>query len=164
MDLGETARRIRARLRPRQRWRDLAARRIRDRLAGPKAIEAFADAYPQAFFIEIGSNDGEQHDHLSPMIKSREWRGIMVEPVPYVFERLRRNYAGTKSISFENAAIADHDGQLPFFHLAEAGAGERGASRAGTTRSARSRRRPSWRTPNTFRTSSSASSPPRSRA
>ena len=42
-------------------------RRQLRRMAGPRVLRAFADAYPDAFFVEIGSNDGEQHDHLRPL-------------------------------------------------------------------------------------------------
>jgi FkbM family methyltransferase len=94
-------------------------------MAGPKVLEAFAEAYPEAFFVEIGSNDGEKHDHLRPLILSRSWRGVMVEPVPYVFAGLRRNYGDIDRVTLENVAIADRDGELPFFHLREAGADER---------------------------------------
>ena len=111
-------------LQVRERLRRLQGRRVLRRLAGPKLLRAFGDAYPEAFFIEIGSNDGDQHDHLQPLIRSRAWTGLMVEPVPYVFERLRRNYDGLERITFENAAIADRDGRLPFYHLREARAGE----------------------------------------
>jgi FkbM family methyltransferase len=100
------------------------ARRIQRRLAGPKLLRAFAEAYPQAFFIEIGSNDGEQHDHLRSFIRARPWSGIMVEPVPYVFERLRANYGDLDRVSLENVAIADRDGEIPFYHLPEATAEE----------------------------------------
>jgi len=89
-------------------------------MAGPKLLRLFADAYPEVFFIEIGSNDGEQHDHLRPLILSRNWRGVLVEPVPYVFERLRQNYDGVEGLIFENVAIADRDGERPFFHLRQA--------------------------------------------
>ncbi len=51
-------------------------------MAGPKLVEAFADRYPEALFVEIGSNDGDHHDHLSEFIQTRSWRGVMVEPVP----------------------------------------------------------------------------------
>jgi len=88
------------------------------RLAGRNLLRAFAAAYPEAFFVEIGANDGDQGDPLRPYILSEPWRGIMVEPVPHVFERLRRNYAGLDRVAVENAAIADRDGRLPFFHLA----------------------------------------------
>jgi FkbM family methyltransferase len=43
----------------------------------------------------------------------------MVEPVPYVFDRLRRNYGGLDRVALENLAIADHDGSLPFYYLAQ---------------------------------------------
>jgi FkbM family methyltransferase len=102
-----------------------AYRRLQKRMAGPRLLEAFARTYPRASFVEIGANDGEQHDHLRPYLLRGNWRGVMVEPVPYVFERLRRNYAGVEGVEFENAAIAVSDGRLPFFHLRDADAGER---------------------------------------
>jgi FkbM family methyltransferase len=88
-------------------------------LAGPKLLRSFADVYPHAFFVEIGSNDGEQHDHLRPFILSLPWRGVMVEPVPYVFERLRQNYEAYGRIALENVAVGDEDGRMPFYHLVE---------------------------------------------
>ena len=49
----------------------------------------------------------------------------MVEPVPYIFKRLQSNYEGIERVALENAAIADRDGELPFFHLRDATAAER---------------------------------------
>jgi len=69
-------------------------------------------------FVEVGANDGEQHDHLRPMILEYQWRGVMVEPVPYVFERLKENYGAIDRVALENSAIAAEDGTLPFYHLA----------------------------------------------
>jgi FkbM family methyltransferase len=100
------------------RMRDIRSRRLVARLAGPKLIRAFGEVFPAAVFVEIGANDGEQHDHLRPMLLERQWRGVMVEPVPYVFERLRSNYAAVDRVAVENAAIADQDGHQPFYHLA----------------------------------------------
>jgi FkbM family methyltransferase len=94
-------------------------------LAGPRLLAAFAHSYPRACFVEIGSNDGEQHDHLRPFILASEWRGIMVEPVPYIFERLERSYGGHDRLVLENAAVAEEDGRLPFFHVRDASAEER---------------------------------------
>ncbi len=95
------------------------SRRFQAQLAAPKLLHAFADAYPDAVFVEIGANDGDQHDHLRPLIVDRGWRGVMVEPVPFVFERLSRNYASLAGVALERAAIADRDGARPFYHLAE---------------------------------------------
>lgn len=103
----------------------LRHRLLMRRMAGPKLLRAFASAYPEATFVEVGANDGDQHDHLRPFISGSDWRGVMVEPVPYVFERLRHNYAGVDRVACENAAIADRDGTLPFFHLRDATPAER---------------------------------------
>lgn len=94
-------------------------------LAAPQLLQAFADAYPTATFVEIGSNDGEQHDHLRPLILARDWTGVMVEPVPYVFERLRHNYGHVAGVALENAAIGPADGEVPFYHLVDAAPEER---------------------------------------
>jgi FkbM family methyltransferase len=112
-------------LSPRRAWRSLRFRLLARRLAATKLIRAFAETHPEAFFVEIGSNDGVQHDFLRPFIRERQWRGIMVEPVPYVFARLHDNYGTLERVELENAAIADRDGNLPFFHLREAGPSER---------------------------------------
>ena len=110
----------------RHRWRAMRDRRFERRLAGRRLLRAFARAYPEARFVEVGANAGDHHDLLREHVLRRRWRGIMVEPVPYVFERLRRNYEGLGRIALENVAIADTDGTLPFYHLAEAGPGEDG--------------------------------------
>jgi FkbM family methyltransferase len=82
-------------------------------------LGAFAELHPKAFFIEIGANDGEQLDPLAPLVRTLPWSGILVEPVPYVFERLRRNHAENERIALERAAIAESDGWQPFYCLAE---------------------------------------------
>jgi FkbM family methyltransferase len=101
-----------------ERWRPR-------RTAGQKLLEAFAEAYPEARFLEIGAGDGLTADHLRPFVVSNEWRGIMVEPVPYVFEELQRNYAEVDRVALENVAIAERDGTLPFYHFAEPTPAER---------------------------------------
>jgi FkbM family methyltransferase len=81
-------------------------------------LKTFARRVPEATFVQIGSNDGEQLDPLRRHILRRSWRGVMVEPVPIVFERLVANYGRRDRIALENVAIADRAGELPFHHLA----------------------------------------------
>ncbi len=88
------------------------------------AVRQFATAHPEAFFIQIGANDGLALDPLRREIQRRSWRGIMVEPVPYVFERLYERYGGHARVALEQVAIADRDGTRPFYHLREAARGE----------------------------------------
>jgi FkbM family methyltransferase len=85
----------------------------------------FARAYPDARFVQIGANDGVMSDPLHGFILATAWRGILVEPVPYLFERLRRNYPLRPGLLFENVAIAPQAGRRPFYYLRESrGEGE----------------------------------------
>jgi FkbM family methyltransferase len=92
---------------------------VQNQFAGPRLLRAFGQCFPRAVFVEIGANDGQQHDHLRALILEHEWRGVMVEPVPYVFARLQQNYRAIDRVSLENAAIADRNARMPFYHLAE---------------------------------------------
>jgi FkbM family methyltransferase len=84
-------------------------------------LEIFAELRPEAFFVQIGSHDGQQQDPLREVILgNNRWRGIMVEPVPYVFERLRHHYGQLPGVALENVAVAAQDGPVPFYHLAPA--------------------------------------------
>lgn len=105
--------------------RALEQRRLRRRLAGPRLLGAFADVHPDAVVVEIGANDGLQHDHLRPFLLGGRWRGVLVEPVPYVFARLQANYARVDGVTLENAAIGARDGRMPFWFLVDAGEEER---------------------------------------
>jgi FkbM family methyltransferase len=96
-------------------------------MAGPRLLRAYADARPDATFVEIGANDGEQHDFLRPLLLEGRLRGVMVEPVPYVFARLCDNYAALAGrVALEQAAVAEHDGTAELWHLREPEPGEPG--------------------------------------
>lgn len=106
-------------------WRWIKFRRALSQLRGPKIIRRMASLYPQAFFIQVGANDGDQLDPLRAAVRRADWRGIMVEPVPYVFQKLKLNNGHLASrVKLENVAIADVCGTLPFWHLPQANIGE----------------------------------------
>jgi FkbM family methyltransferase len=69
------------------------------------------------FFIQIGSNNGINNDPLRKFITSYSLKGILIEPVKYIFDELRQNYAGNKNLIFENIAVAESDGVRPFYRL-----------------------------------------------
>ncbi|EON77404.1 hypothetical protein ADIS_2118 [Lunatimonas lonarensis] len=64
-----------------------------------------------ASVVQIGSNDGKTRDPLYPLMKERiGWRGLFVEPVPYLLRRLRDNYMSLDSperFRFYNGAVND---------------------------------------------------------
>ena len=107
----------------RDRMSALEYGRRQRRLAGQMLLKAFAGAYPGASFVEVGANDGAQSDHLAPFIEAGRWRGIMVEPSPSAFRRLRQRYASNPQVMLENAAIATRDGRLPFWEVRPPSAG-----------------------------------------
>lgn len=71
------------------------------------------------FFIHIGAFDGVANDPLHPFLGRECFSGILVEPQPDVFEKLKATYDGLKGISFENCAVGTTDGELPLFRLKE---------------------------------------------
>lgn len=70
---------------------------------------------PEPFFLEIGANDGVANDPLHPFVARGLLRGIMLEPVPQVFEKLVANHAGNPKVRCLNAALAREDGQADFY-------------------------------------------------
>jgi len=83
-------------------------------------LEALALTIDGLVFIQVGSNDAQRDDPLQRFITSHRWRGIMVEPVPYVFERLKRHYGESPNLILENVAIAERDGDTDFYYLEQA--------------------------------------------
>jgi FkbM family methyltransferase len=70
------------------------------------------------YIVQIGSNDGVTNDPIHQLLlANHSWEALLVEPVPYIFERLQNNYPNDVRFHFENAAISEEMGVLPFYHL-----------------------------------------------
>lgn len=70
---------------------------------------------PDAQIVQIGSNDGRTNDPVYNLMRRRKgWRGLFVEPIPYLFERLKANYGNQARFKFENAVINNGD-QVTFY-------------------------------------------------
>lgn len=75
---------------------------------------------PDVFFIQIGSNDGVANDPLHQLIIThRSWRGIFVEPLSTVYDRLVTNYCEESRFTFVNAAITTATGHCDFYSVSE---------------------------------------------
>ena len=103
-------------------------RRLRLRLApgtpsrpSHALVAAFARERPRASFVQIGAHDGTQLDPLRWAILATDWHGVLVEPVPYVFERLRLRYGGCPRLQLENVAVSTSDEPMSFFYVPETG-------------------------------------------
>jgi FkbM family methyltransferase len=95
-----------------RRWRVLR------QLLGPWVLNAVATERPEAFFIEIGANDGQMMDPLRTTILRSRWNGLVVEPVPELYARLVANYQPVLGrVRPVNAAVSRVDGDMLFYHL-----------------------------------------------
>ena len=61
-------------------------------------LEKLAKKQEEITFIQVGANDGISHDNIFPFFKSHKCRGVLVEPLPHFFERLKLNYADSPSM------------------------------------------------------------------
>lgn len=71
-------------------------------------------------FVQIGANDGIRFDGLYGFVTRQPCSGIVVEPLPDMFERLRANYADYPLIVPINKAIHETADVLPLFRVAPA--------------------------------------------
>jgi FkbM family methyltransferase len=79
-------------------------------------FRSLIDAYtgPGFFFIQVGANDGVTDDDIRPFVLEHRWRGLLVEPLPDVFARLKENYVGQDRLRFANVAITSGVGRVRF--------------------------------------------------
>lgn len=69
------------------------------------------------FFVQIGAMDGVSFDPIHPLVTDLGWSGLLVEPLPDLFERLQTTYEGVSGLMFENCAVADHTGSVDLFRI-----------------------------------------------
>jgi FkbM family methyltransferase len=62
------------------------------------------------FFLEVGAMDGVSYDPLHEHIVANSWRGMLIEPLPDMFQQLRHTYRQFPHLILENVAIADAAG------------------------------------------------------
>jgi FkbM family methyltransferase len=62
------------------------------------------------FVLNIGAMDGVMFDEMIGYTKMYNFKGLYVEPIPYLFEKLKSNI-GEDNL-FENSAISDYDGSI----------------------------------------------------
>jgi FkbM family methyltransferase len=74
-------------------------------------------ARPPFTFIQVGSNDGRTGDPLFPTVMSTEVRGMLIEPVPQLHQRLVETYASKEGLTFVQAAVAEEEGTREMYWL-----------------------------------------------
>ena len=54
---------------------------------------------PDLFFLQICGMDGKRFDPIYAFVKHYRWKGIILEPLPDLFEALAANYAGSEGVA-----------------------------------------------------------------
>ena len=73
---------------------------------------------PAPVVVEVGANDGKTGDPLYRLIRyNRRGKALLIEPIPYLFERLRSTYSGSPHCILANVAIASAAGAMPIYYI-----------------------------------------------
>lgn len=69
----------------------------------------------EIFFVQIGASDGVTNDPLHDLVYAYKLKGLCIEPLPDVFDRLRSNYVHCEGIAFENVAVCKNNQMLTMY-------------------------------------------------
>lgn len=58
-------------------------------------------------FIQVGAMDGVSFDPIHNAVRQYGWQGVLVEPLPDIFEKLQQNYMGCAGLKFEMAVVTE---------------------------------------------------------
>ncbi|ETO29869.1 Methyltransferase FkbM [Reticulomyxa filosa] len=96
-----------------------------------QALSLLSDVYSSygegVNFIQVGACDGEflaSNDPIQKLLQKENWHGVLMEPVPYLFEKLKKNvdsqmFKYKERLYLMNAALSDNDGQQTFYIVNE---------------------------------------------
>ena len=65
-------------------------------------------------FLDLGAFDGLTGSNTRGL-SDLGWHGVLVEPSPFIFQRLIENHAGNDKMSFVNAAVMPENGLVTFY-------------------------------------------------
>jgi FkbM family methyltransferase len=75
--------------------------------------------FEKPFFVKVGANDGITGDPCSDILLADErWKGLLLEPVPYCFDRLRKNFSSLDRFRLEQVAIGPSRSKESFYYIA----------------------------------------------
>jgi FkbM family methyltransferase len=66
-------------------------------------------------FLDLGANDGITLSNTF-LFYLNNWKGLMVEGSPFVFDRLKKNFESDNHIQCLNICLSDKEGYYDFYH------------------------------------------------
>lgn len=102
-----------------------ACRRIGGRMISrSSSVGEFYKAYfgslGEKCVIQVGANDGVMCDPLRPFLarsRGQDIRAVLIEPIPFYFEKLKALYADYPNVSVLNAACGATVGSAPLYFI-----------------------------------------------
>lgn len=87
------------------------------------SLAGFIDQYSRAkekiIVIQVGANDGFNHDPIHKFIKRDGWQGVLIEPQKDIFEKfLQPLHEKSEGINTLNAAVDYNDGRRTLYTIA----------------------------------------------
>lgn len=64
------------------------------------------------FIVQVGANDGVLDDPIRDLVLAHRLPGLLIEPLPDLYEKLKANYAGQDQLAFENTAVLPAEGEV----------------------------------------------------
>lgn len=68
-------------------------------------------------FLQIGASDGLTNDPIYHVVKKYGWRGTLIEPLPHIFEQLKKNYSACNNLHYLNVAVSEKKGIFDIYYL-----------------------------------------------
>lgn len=82
-----------------------------------KFLINFFETCPLGSVVQVGANDGIMCDPLRPFIPKHKGKIVLVEPLPYYYDKLDRLYAHQDNVMVVNALIASSEGQRNLYFI-----------------------------------------------
>lgn len=74
----------------------------------------------QPVFVKVGANDGITGDPCGDIfLDNRNWKGLLIEPVPYCIEKLRSIYADPDRFIVDQVAVGAVPGTATFYYVSQ---------------------------------------------
>ncbi|MFY0651979.1 MAG: FkbM family methyltransferase, partial [Cyclobacteriaceae bacterium] len=86
------------------------------------SLSHFLDEYSKSnkglTVVQVGANDGFNHDPIHKFVKRDKWKGVLIEPQKYIFENfLYKLHQHTDEVVPLNAAMGEEDGEMPLYKI-----------------------------------------------
>lgn len=89
----------------------------------PGTLESTLSAYSKTVgstftVVQIGANDGINHDPIHKFIKRDRWNGVLLEPQKYVYDKfLSKLYVKHPNLITLNAAMGENNGEASIYKI-----------------------------------------------